>query len=105
MFLYISKRRYKQRVYQYAQICESRRVNGRPVRRVLGNLGRVDQLDRAAIDGLIASLRRLGSPAGAGMGLGEAEVLQARRYGSILAARQLWEQLGLPALIEPGEQR
>jgi len=98
MFLYISKRRYKQRVYQYAQICESQRVNGQPVRRVLGSL------DRAAIDGLIASLRRLGSPAGAEAGLGEAEVLQARRYGPILAARQLWEQLGLSALLEPGEQ-
>jgi hypothetical protein len=91
-------------VYEYAQICESRRVNGRPVRRVLGSLGRVDRLDRATIDGLIASLRRLGSPAGAGVGLGEAEVLQARRYGSILAARRLWEQLGLPELIDQGEQ-
>jgi transposase len=105
MFLYISKRRYQDRVYEYAQICESGRVNGRPVRRVLGNLGRVDQLDRAAIDGLIASLRRLGSPAGAGVGLEEAEVLQARHYGPILAARRLWEQLGLSELIEPGEQR
>ncbi len=104
MFLYISKRRHKDRIYAYAQICESRRVNGRPVRRVLGSLGRVDQLDRAAIDGLIASLRRLGSPAGAGMALGEAELLQARRYGPVVAAQRLWQELGLPELIETGEQ-
>ncbi len=102
MYLYISQSRYKGQLFRYAQICVSERVNGKPVRRVLGSLGRLDHLSPAAIDGLIASLRRLASP-GTGLGLAEVEMLAARCYGPIRVARALWEELGLPALIAPGE--
>jgi hypothetical protein len=103
MYLYISQRRYKDQLHRYAQICISERVNGKPVRRVLGSLGRLDHLSPATIDGLIASLRRLASP-GIGLGLAEMEMLAARRYGPIQVARQLWEELGLPELIAAGAQ-
>lgn len=103
MYLYISQRRYKDQLHRYAQICVSERVNGKPVRRVLGSLGRLDRLTPGAIDGLIASLRRLASP-GTGLGLSEAEMLAARCYGPIRVARALWEELGLPQLIAPGGQ-
>lgn len=103
MYLYISQRRYKDQMHRYAQICVSERVNGKPVRRVLGSLGRVDRLTPEAIDGLIASLRRLASP-GTGLGLADVEMLAARRYGPIRVARQIWEELGLPDLIAAGAQ-
>ncbi len=103
MYLYISQRRYKDRLHRYAQICISERVDGKPVRRVLGSLGRLDRLTPAAIDSLIASLGRLASP-GTGLGLADAEMLAARRYGPIRVARQLWEELGLPDLIATGGQ-
>lgn len=103
MYLYISQSHYKGQLRRYAQICVSERVNGKPVRRVLGSLGRLDHLSPAAIDGLIASLRRLASP-GTGLGLAEAQMLAARRYGPIRVARQLWEELGLPELIAAGSQ-
>lgn len=103
MYLYISQRRYKDQMHRYAQICISERVNGKPVRRVLGSLGRIDRLTPAAIDSLIASLRRLASP-GTGLGLSDAEMLAARCYGPIRVARALWEELGLPELIAAGGQ-
>lgn len=103
MYLYISQSHYKGQLRRYAQICVSERVNGKPVRRVLGSLGRLDHLTPAAIDSLIASLRRLASP-GTGLGLAEAEMLAARCYGPIRVARALWEELGLPELIAAGGQ-
>jgi transposase len=104
-YVYISRKRYKDTDYAYVQICETVRKNGVPTRRVLGNLGRLDRLDPRRVDNLIRGLRRFGTEASQqGPSLEEAEIVAHRLLGPILAIRAIWEELGLPELIEQGQQ-
>jgi transposase len=100
--LYISIRRTKrnQYVYEYVDIVESFRHQGKVRRKVLGTLGRRDQLPAHKIDGLIEHLRKLASPEGRrGVRLGEMRILATRECGVPLVCRQLWEELGLHELL------
>ncbi len=66
----------------------------------------MDHLSPQQLDALIASLSRFASPdMQLRLAHGDARLLSAKTYGSILAVRALWEDLGLPGLIEQGEQR
>jgi len=100
--LHLSTRRVRkaERVYEYVDIVESFRVQGRVRRKILGTLGRRDQLQPHKVDGLIEHLRKLASPEGRrGLRLGEMRILASREYGIALAARRLWEELGLAELL------
>lgn len=100
--LHLSTRRVRKadRTYEYLDIVESFRVQGRVRRKILGTLGRLDQIQPRKIDGLIEHLRKLASPEGSrGLRLGEVRILATREYGVALAARRLWEQLGLDELL------
>jgi len=100
--LYVTFRRTKrgQRVYEYVDIVESFRHQGKIRGKTLGTLGRRDQLPPQKIDGLIEHLRKLASPEGRrGVRLGEMRILASREYGVGLACRRLWEELGLSDLL------
>jgi hypothetical protein len=85
---------------------ESHKIDGRVVRRVLGTLGRRDELPAHKIDGLIEHLRKLASPQGLrGIGLGEVEIRAVREYGVALVAHHVWRQLGLDRLLAAIPQR
>ncbi len=88
------------RAYEYIDIVESFREQGRVRRKILGTLGRRDQLPPHKIDALIEHLRKLASPEGRpGIRLGDLRVNVSREYGPIWAAWQLWDEVGLAELL------
>ena len=100
--MFISARRKKTagRVYEYLDIVENRRVRGKVQHKILGTLGRRDQLPPQKIDALIGHLRKLASPEGRhGLQLGAMEIVAVREYGVPLVVAQLWQALGLDALL------
>ena len=100
MFIKVRRRKHGDRVYEYLDIVENHKVQGKVVRQVLGSLGRRDLLSPRKVDGLIEHLRQLASPEGRrGIRLGEMRFKQVREYGPVLVARQLWEELGLDQLL------
>jgi len=100
MFIRVRRRQHGQRVYDYLDIVENQRIDGKIVRTTLGCLGRRDQLSPHKIDGLIEHLRKLASPEGRrGLRLGEVRMRRALEYGPVLVARRLWEELGLDRLL------
>ena len=79
---------------------ESSRLDGKVVQRILGTLGRREDLPPPKIDRLIEHLRKVASPEGLrGIHLGEMEIRAVREYGVTLVAHQLWQELGLDKLL------
>ena len=100
MFVKIRRRHHANQTYEYVDIVESQRVGGRILRRKLGTLGRLDELDPKEIDRLIEHLRKLASPGGLrGVQLGEMEIVAVRGYGVPLVVGHLWSELGLDRLL------
>ena len=100
--MYVRTRRVRRgdRTYEYIDIVQSQRQQGKIVQRRLGTLGRRDQLPPQSIDGLIEHLRKLASPQGLrGIHLGEMRINAVREFGPVLAARRLWDELGLAQLL------
>src|SRR5207248_2988654 len=59
MYLRLTQRRNRDgSVVRYVQLAHNRRVNGRARAEVVANLGREDQIDVAALRGLVASIGR-----------------------------------------------
>lgn len=101
MYIRIRRRKHANATYEYVDIVESRRRGHKVVQSTLGTLGRRDELSPEKVDALIAHLRKLASPqAEGGILLGQLEINAVRDYGAVLAARQLWEELGLDRLLE-----
>jgi transposase len=100
VFVKIRRRHHASQTYEYVDIVESQRVDGKIVRRRLGTLGRLDQLQASDIDRLIEHLRKLASPEGRrGVLLGEMEIVAVRELGVRLVASRVWEELGLNRLL------
>jgi DNA-binding MarR family transcriptional regulator len=59
MFVKIRRRTHASQTYEYVDIVESRRLDGRVVQKRLGSLGRRDQLTASKVDALIEHLRDL----------------------------------------------
>lgn len=90
------------RTYEYVQIVENRWVNGKTRQRVVGNLGRLDDLQargdlETVIAGLVAHCPKL-------------KIVRAQReqalaaesnlvWGPVLIFERLWEELGLANLV------
>ena len=85
-------------VYEYIRLVESYREDGKTKQRVVANLGRKDLLAPHAED----LLRLLtGAPAPSGYVREEAvQPLRVWRWGVMLAARCLWQDLGLDAILD-----
>lgn len=89
--------------YEYLQVVESHRSEGKVRQRVIATLGRLDQLrDSGQIDALVSSCARFTD---------KTAVLEAHRLGHVLAAEtirigpalvfeRLWRELGLPKILE-----
>ncbi len=100
MFVKLRRRKHAHGTYEYVDIVENRRVDGKIQRITLGTLGRRDQLPPHKIDRLIEHLRKLASPEGRrGLRVGDLRFRQSRIYGPVLAAHRLWQDLGLPELL------
>ena len=87
----------------YLQLAHNERhpVTGSPVAKVIHNFGRADQVDRAALSRLVASISRFLDPAQAvaAAAAGEVEVLDSRRMGGAWVLARLWERLRIGAAI------
>jgi len=89
--------------YDYLQLVSSERIDGKVRQRVIGTLGRKDLLERGeALEGLLASLGKFTRHAAvlADHRSGKTEVLSTASIGPGLAFDRLWEQLGLPEVLE-----
>ena len=71
--------------------------------RVVHNFGRADQVDRAALQRLVSSINRVLNEGGAAASttpvIPEIEIDRVFELGVVLAARSLWEDLGIGAAI------
>ena len=87
----------------YLQLAHNERhpVTGSPVAKVIHNFGRADQVDRAALSRLVASISRFLDPAQAvaAAAAGQVEVLDSRRMGGAWVLARLWERLRIGAAI------
>jgi hypothetical protein len=89
--------------HEYLQLVSTQRVDGHVRQRVIGTLGRRDLLEGSdALAGLAASLGKFTQRAAvlADHRSGKAEVLSTRSVGPTLVFARLWEQLGLPGVLE-----
>lgn len=98
MFPRITTVKRANKTYQYLQIVEAYRDNGRTTQRVVANLGRLDPSRRlAGLDDLLASLGKFATrPFVRDDQIGCREALP---FGSVLLARHLWDQLQLGQII------
>jgi transposase len=96
MFTRVTKVKSGGQIYEYLQIVEAYRENGRPKQRVVANLGRLDRLG-SRIDDLIASLRKHSQDPF--VGADEIACRQALAWGPVLLTRHLWEQMNLPGIL------
>jgi DDE family transposase len=104
VYLRESRRRNKDgTVVSYLQLAHNERhpVTGSPVAKVIHNFGRADQVDRAALARLVASISRFLEPeqAVAAAAAGEVEVLDSRRMGGGWVLDRIWERLEIGAAI------
>ncbi len=100
MYVKIRRRHHANHTYEYVDIVESVRIDGKVVRRRLGTLGQRQDLPPHKIDALIEHLRKLASPQGLrGVQIGDIEINAVREYGVTLVAHHLWHQLGLDELL------
>src|ERR1035437_8706583 len=88
--------------YDYQQLVDSQRIDGRVRQSVIGTLGRRDLLENSqTLAGLMASLNKFTRHAAvlAEHRSGKTEIHSTRSLGPGLVFARLWEQLGLPAVL------
>ena len=89
--------------YDYLQLVDSQRIDGKVRQSVIGTLGRRDLLERSdALAGLMASLNKFTAHALVltDHRCGRTEQLWTRTLGPALVFGRLWEQLGLPEVLD-----
>jgi hypothetical protein len=91
-----------EKTYQYVQIVENRRENGRVRQRVVATLGQLDQLvESGQLERLVKGLATL-CPTVQLLEAGKAgtlAVLSDRCWGPVLVFQRLWKDLGLDTLL------
>src|SRR5512132_1314984 len=95
-------------VVRYLALAENRRhpEKGHVEARVIHSFGREDQLDRAALERLVASIRRILGDAGGGPGAasgasaGSIAIEASFALGVVHVAQALWTRLGLAEAIQ-----
>ena len=103
MYLRTTKRRNKDgsEVRYYALAENSRHPEkGHVEARVVHSFGRADKLDRAALERLVSSIRRvLGEGSGEGHGVGAIEIDAVFELGVVHLVEALWDRLGIGSAI------
>src|ERR1019366_2169086 len=88
--------------YDYLQLVDGQRIEGKVRQSVIGTLGRRDLLENSqTLAGLMASLNKFTRHAAVLVEhrSGKSEMLSTRSLGPGLVFARLWEQLGLPAVL------
>jgi len=86
--------------YQYLQIVENRKIEGKVVQRVIATIGRMDQLqEKDRIETLIRSLSRYSEKVLLILS-GKSDVnASAKKIGPALIFERLWEELGIEKVV------
>jgi hypothetical protein len=103
MFVRVKNVRAEGRAYQYLQIVENFRDGGRTRQRIVGNLGRLDQLvESGNLERVVKQMvehcpgvRILKAQAE-----GSLQILSDLVWGPVLVFDRLWDELGLKALLQ-----
>ena len=86
--------------YQYLQLVENRRENGKVLQRVLVTLGRMDQMtEKGEVESLIRSLSRFSERALLILSDRSAVSASALKIGPALIFERLWKELGIGAIV------
>jgi hypothetical protein len=86
--------------YQYLQIVENRRENGKVLQRVLVTLGRLDQMtEKGEVESLIRSLSRFSEKALLILSDKSAVSASALKIGPSLVFERLWKELGIGSIV------
>jgi hypothetical protein len=107
MYLRTTQRRNKDgSVVRYYALAENARhpEKGHVEARVVHSFGRADRLDRAVLERLVASIRRVlgetdGAPMAGRPGVGDIEIEAVFELGVVHVVEALWERLGITAAI------
>ena len=89
--------------YEYLQLVENQRIDGRVRQQVIGNLGRLDLLKKSGqIDALISSCARFAEKTALleAHRSGRTEVTQTVRIGAALVFKRIWRELGIPEILQ-----
>jgi hypothetical protein len=89
--------------YQYVQVVHNERIGGRVRQRVIATLGRLDVLNETRRrQGLLESLGRFSDHAAVLNALKANQITPTRtiHVGPVLVFQKLWEQLGLPGILQ-----
>ena len=87
--------------YQYLQIVENRKLQGKVVQRVIATVGRMDQLqEKDRIETLIRSLSRFSQKVLLILS-GQSEAgASSKKIGPVMIFERLWKELGLKKIIQ-----
>jgi transposase len=89
--------------YKYLQVVHNERIEGRVRQRVIATLGRLDVLkETGQLEGLLESLARFSDHAAVLNSLKANQITPSRtvHLGPPLVFQRLWEQLGLPGILQ-----
>ncbi len=87
--------------YEYLQIVENRRVEGRVTQRVIATIGRLDRLkERGEIEGLVRSLAKYSEQALLVLSGKSEAVASAAKIGPALIFERIWEELGIKKVLK-----
>jgi hypothetical protein len=84
----------------YLQIVKGERVGGKVRQVVLANLGRLDKLENGALDRLLEGLARFSRYRLVEEKAREPQAGWTKAWGPALVFGRLWEELGLPVILE-----
>lgn len=88
------------KTYEYLQIVEAVREQGKVRQKVLLTVGRLDEIDQARVDRLIESLGRFGRSLLVLRPTEDMETESSRTLGTPLVLRRVFQDLRLPRLLE-----
>ncbi|MFW5981449.1 MAG: IS1634 family transposase [bacterium] len=101
MFVRTKKVKSGGKTYEYYQLVESYRQNGKPKQKVLMTLGRVDGLDRSRIDEMVSALDGLTDRVEVIGSMENCHHIWSKNYGDIFVMEKLWNELKLDQIINP----
>jgi len=87
--------------YEYLQIVENRREEGKTVQRVIATVGRMDQLaQKGDVENLIRSLSRFSHKALIVLSEKSNVVASAKKVGPAIIFERLWKEVGLDSILK-----
>jgi transposase len=90
----------KSGAYQYLQLVENRRENGKVAQRVIVTLGRLDQMaEKGEVESLIRSLSRFSEKTLLVLSDRSKVSASARKLGPALIFERLWKELGIGSIV------